>query len=386
MRKRIGFTLIELLVMIAIIAVLIALLLPAVQQAREAARKTQCKNNLHQLALAIINYRDQVGLFPMGFQGKMIFPAYGASTNNGCGTGWSWQSYILPQLDQGNLYNQLNQNNYISQGGNAAAVATPLPVYRCPSDTVPATVTLPYPWQLGGSSNAVQATTSYMGNVGPFMTDAFDREYNGADEWNYGGCLLNGVGINENQIIDGTSNTILLGETDYKHWPGLSLSYGFACNPNLIGTTSGTYQADGGNNKYCPNSQVRNNDMYYSIRSGLASINTSTYNAAIALGYVPYEGPTHRGTGYAPSGTSPVETGPMGFGSQHVGGANFAMADGSVRFISENIDSLPCNANSNYWKCSADGTSSNTNNKDYSGFHLYQRLCARNDRQPVGSF
>src|SRR5271156_6169116 len=106
--RRKGFTLIELLVVIAIIAVLIALLLPAVQQAREAARRTQCKNNLKQMGLAMYNYLDVYQSFPPGYLG------YSAGNGGSCSTldnyaqrgqGWGWGCYLLPYLDQGNLYN-----------------------------------------------------------------------------------------------------------------------------------------------------------------------------------------------------------------------------------------------------------------------------------------
>ena len=99
MKRRGGFTLIELLVVIAIIAVLIALLLPAVQQAREAARRTQCRNNLKQIGLALHNYNDAHSALPSG----SIVLLNGAGTNYG-GHGWTWHASILPYIDQGNLY------------------------------------------------------------------------------------------------------------------------------------------------------------------------------------------------------------------------------------------------------------------------------------------
>src|SRR5262249_62367086 len=99
-RRRLGFTLIELLVVIAIISVLVALLLPAVQNAREAARRSQCRNNLKQIGIALQNYHAACNMFPPGYIAGVPYPA----TSNG----WSWCSQILPYLDQSPLYDQIN--------------------------------------------------------------------------------------------------------------------------------------------------------------------------------------------------------------------------------------------------------------------------------------
>src|SRR5262245_49820062 len=129
--RRFGFTLVELLVVIAIIGVLVALLLPAVQTAREAARRMQCTNNLKQIGLAIHNYHDIHNRFPSGF----LFQAPGM---NGRGDrpnrapGFSWHSLILPQLEQANLYNALNFGLGLWQQPNRAVIATPLKVAICP--------------------------------------------------------------------------------------------------------------------------------------------------------------------------------------------------------------------------------------------------------------
>src|SRR6478609_9116964 len=116
-KERRAFTLIELLVVIAIIAVLIALLLPAVQQAREAARRTQCRNNLKQIGLALHNYHDAYQLFPPGYVDRNGNPDL--TPDNDLGPGWGWASFILPQLDQGNVYNQINFNIGVGLGSNA---------------------------------------------------------------------------------------------------------------------------------------------------------------------------------------------------------------------------------------------------------------------------
>ncbi|MCB1129315.1 MAG: DUF1559 domain-containing protein, partial [Verrucomicrobiae bacterium] len=121
--NRRGFTLIELLVVIAIIAILIALLLPAVQQAREAARRTECKNKLKQLGLALHNYHDTFRAFPAAF--------YRGTTTS---PGWGWGTMILPYIDQAPLYNQWVMTVSYDNGQNQTARRTKLAAYKCPSD------------------------------------------------------------------------------------------------------------------------------------------------------------------------------------------------------------------------------------------------------------
>ena len=127
--KRRGFTLIELLVVIAIIAVLIALLLPAVQQAREAARRSQCKNNMKQLGIALHSYHEQFNVFPPGTApGPVLIPA------------WGWGAFLLPGLDQAPLYQKLDLNRVpLSTGATiingSTLTQTVLPIFICPSDT-----------------------------------------------------------------------------------------------------------------------------------------------------------------------------------------------------------------------------------------------------------
>src|SRR3712207_6554389 len=130
-----GFTLIELLVVIAIIAILIALLLPAVQQAREAARRSQCKNNLHQMGLALHNYHDAHNVFPPA-NFKVLIQDTSPDQFNSQSTHWG--AMLLPYLDQAPLYNSMVWGSHPTiwyQGPNLVAQQTVLTVFQCPSST-----------------------------------------------------------------------------------------------------------------------------------------------------------------------------------------------------------------------------------------------------------
>ncbi len=142
MRKQQGFTLIELLVVIAIIGILIALLLPAVQQAREAARRTQCRNNLKQLGLGLFNYEATYGTFPPGYlyvagteYGGPVVPGFEDANHQG----FSWGCMILPFLEQVNLYNTINFSLPAFHLSNLSARETHLSIFLCPSDPKSAT-------------------------------------------------------------------------------------------------------------------------------------------------------------------------------------------------------------------------------------------------------
>lgn len=157
-----GFTLVELLVVIAIIGILVGLLLPAVQAAREAARRMQCSNNLKQHGLAVHNYESTYKSFPIGFTDTA---ATNAMLKDG---GWSWMCAILPYIEQNSLYSTLDLKLHpFGPGSNAANIAgcaIPLAAFRCPSDIAPLTA-------LTNSGNAARATlaiTSYAGVLGSF--------------------------------------------------------------------------------------------------------------------------------------------------------------------------------------------------------------------------
>ena len=174
--KKNGFTLIELLVVISIIAILVSLLFPAVQQAREAARRTQCKNNLKQMGIAFHSYHDSHRMFPPGW-----VEASGNIPTRPPENGFSWAAFILPQLDQGNLYSQIrftaplylepdrNPSTTVIENNETLVATQVIPVFRCPSDAGPARHN-----NLGSLDPVTiqnQATTSYVACFG----DKVDR-------------------------------------------------------------------------------------------------------------------------------------------------------------------------------------------------------------------
>jgi prepilin-type N-terminal cleavage/methylation domain-containing protein len=270
-----GFTLIELLVVIAIIAVLIALLLPAVQQAREAARRTQCKNNMKQLGLALHNYHDTSLVFPVGgfWQGANI------------GTGLSWNVGILPYIDQAPMYNQFNFNATTNSDPTNLAIALRSPPgFYCPSGKLEKSTNE----QSGGQ---FCNSTHYYGIMGPKGTNPKTAALYKLDDSilpSHGGFSQQGMMPRQAcrrmaDVTDGTSNTLALGEISW------------------IGT--GAYRAwiRGCDSAPCGSTKNINNAMNSTIYSG-ANFND------------------------------------VSFGSQHVGGAHFLNADGSVIFLSQNID------------------------------------------------
>lgn len=183
-----GFTLIELLVVIAIIAILIALLLPAVQQAREAARRTQCKNNLMQIGLALHNYEMAFEILPPGCVNET-----GPIRNVEEGYHMSWIVQILPCMEQSNVFSQINFNSSVYSATNGGFRSMVIPTLLCPSD-----------WQSQSSQgNLTMAMNNYAASFG--------GEDVPIDVKNNGVMFLNSS-VGFRQIRDGLSNTILVGE------------------------------------------------------------------------------------------------------------------------------------------------------------------------------
>jgi prepilin-type N-terminal cleavage/methylation domain-containing protein/prepilin-type processing-associated H-X9-DG protein len=320
---RSGFTLIELLVVIAIIAVLIALLLPAVQQAREAARRTQCKNNLKQLGLALHNFHDTYRRFPPGAANDM--PPHGTETVAGR-WGSSWKVYILPYVDQAPIYSRwefINSSGYTNANNRTMVSNMQIPSYRCPSSSMPDF----YSW----SSYRTQVT-SYMGTAGAYSIApptntkvAFTNVgnvscCNGAGSVaSSGGLLFNNSAANMKDCTDGTTNTFIVHEeSDFLR----------DINNNVVGsmtaplTSAGYYSWTMGNNQTNPGV----------VAGGSADwrhFNCSTVRYGIN---------TRGLTGTSADGTN-IDVGTnFPISSQHVGGAHVLLADGSVRFLSQNLD------------------------------------------------
>lgn len=317
-----GFTLVELLVVIAIIGILIALLLPAVQAAREAARRAQCSNNLKQLGLGLHNYHDIYKSFPAGFVTDRAIEVAGSCVEgtNGC---WAWSALLLPFIELQTLHDALDVGITTAHGATAdttrlSVMQKQIAAFRCPSDTAP---TLNSDQQVpngtGGNSDCNSgcvpiATANYIG-----VNHSWDLE---RETWN--GFMGKGPGssvkaVTMARITDGTSNTLALGE---RGW----LLNGRKLQAATALMTNGDSEAHS------------NQGTVYAMGCGRYRLNcTDSDNCARA------------------------------FSSLHPGGSHFALADGSVRFLSETIDH-------NTTSDAIDST--------------YERLISINDGQPVGQF
>ena len=313
-RARRGFTLIELLVVIAIIGVLVALLLPAVQQAREAARRSQCQNNLKQIGLALHNYENSSRVFPPGYVDQNGDP--NSTPDNDLGSGWGWATFLLPHMDQSTIYNQINFNQGVGLGSNAQISQSSLAVFHCPSDP------LQQAFPVYDSSFATPITTvahsNYAGCNG--WVECFSgaggnpQPGPGADGLN-GNFGRAGVGIfyrNSNTstagVTDGLSNTIFVGERSSNHAP-----------------VTWTGSVTGGR---CPAWMATLPPSPYSPPPGPAYDNADFGECLILA---------HCNATHLPNADFPVFD-PDVYYSYHVGGCYFLFGDGSVRFISTYVD------------------------------------------------
>ena len=275
-RPRSGFTLVELLVVIAIIGILVSLMLPAVQAAREAARRMQCSNNLKQIALALHNYNDAFQSFPPG---NLDYDVPQSQE-------WGWPVFLLPYLEQTPLHGLLAPNDrrfveLLNHPVDRALCQTPLGAFRCPSDRTP---------KLLEDTDQIRDLDG-VAPVGPDFFAATSNYIGVTGFWEVGIQPANGVlsansKIKFRDIPDGTSNTFAVGERD------------FYC---AAGTWAGVRDARG----------------------------RGPRGADYVLGRVSYKMNAVKNVG-SPSCC-------QAFSSSHPGGAHFAMCDGGVRFVSENI-------------------------------------------------
>ena len=317
-----GFTLIELLVVIAIIAVLIALLLPAVQQAREAARRAQCKNNMRQLGLAAHNYHGTHQMIPPGLVAFSPSPGYGGYAGQGTGM------FLLPYIEQGNLYERYEHVKGFDHNDNQDVVNTQIAVYKCPSTPGGDRITdcdNPFASLFGGSAaqngDNTAAVTDYNGIR--YVNDIRGWEFHTtglmSHIWDFGGTDATNNMSEASRLADctdGTSNTIL-----YYEQSGRPNHYIMGQN---VGEITGAHA------------------RWSSPWSFSFGIDVSTSSA---------DGTTQNGPCVMNCNN---EFQPYSF---HTGGVHITLADGSGRFISENIDG-----------------------------HTFWALCGRADGEVVGEF
>lgn len=320
-RSRHAFTLIELLVVIAIIAILIALLLPAVQQAREAARRSTCKNHMKQMGLALHNYHDTYSTFPVG-------AIHGAPVNVPKG---NWRIALLPYIDQAPAYNQLDfvigdfsGNRYTN---NNVLRTLRVPVYRCPSSTHPMASTDDGN-TLGGMKMDYVGISGATPELGGATACGTSSVY-GGNVFCDNGLLAAFSNFRFRDITDGSSNTMILSEQS-----------GLVGNKDIRASYNGGWYGWYGTTK--PSSISGSAD---SFGGGLTSVR--------------YPINSYRDTPVAslPGGANDPYDANTILNSMHAGGIHILLADGAVRFISENID-----------------------------FGTLTRLCMRNDGQIIGEF
>jgi len=282
MKKCNGFTLVELLVVIAIIGILIALLLPAVQAAREAARRMSCTSNLKNIALAAQNYHDTYGRFPMG---QVYETPQGDPLS-----GWGWGAGLLPFIEQGSLGKMIDFDLTWDAPVNAAALETSLPIFNCPSSIKP---------DNQPHDDLNPGTSSYVGVSGAFkLSQQTTRKlesmgYSARKIQN--GTFFRNSEVKMSQASDGTSNTFIVGE---------ALWFDFDWDPLWVG-------------------HAKKKKGAYIAGTTLALVRHAEYpmNLEVTQG-----------------NADPQDV----FGSYHSGGANFAAMDGSVHFISESIEQNSC--------------------------------------------
>jgi prepilin-type N-terminal cleavage/methylation domain-containing protein/prepilin-type processing-associated H-X9-DG protein len=308
-----GFTLIELLVVIAIIAILISLLVPAVQKVREAASRTQCVNNLKQIGLALHGYHDYNKVFPPGYVDGNTNPS--STPDNDVGPGWGWASFLLPYLEQGNVYNQINFKQPVGTGVNAAVSQMHLTSFECPSDALQdafdvydSSFTNPIARVAFGNYVGCNGWTECFNNSGGNYQGGIGNDGLSGGVGNAGNGLFYRNSRNKTASVrDGLSNTIFVGERSSDHAP-----------------STWTGAVAGGR---CPAWMA--GQAPYSPPPGPAYDNAD-WGEALVL--------AHCNATHLPSADFPIFD-PDVFYSMHTPqGANFLFGDGSVHFLGAGIN------------------------------------------------
>jgi prepilin-type N-terminal cleavage/methylation domain-containing protein/prepilin-type processing-associated H-X9-DG protein len=264
-----GFTLIELLVVIAIIAILIALLVPAVQKVRETAARIHCANNLKQIGLACHSFHDVNKVLPPGYTATANYP----STS----PGWGWAAYLLPYIEQDNVYGQIN---FMMPLENQPIIQTMLSMYLCPADNPspgPFAVT-----DVSLNTICLAAPSSYAATCG---SDASE-----VDDFDGNGIFYRNSRTHFTDILDGTSNTTMIGDRAWSDTKGI-----------WAGAANGAITSPGPTNPW---------QSAYGPAQALVLVHNNWINI-----------------------TTDADGGLDDFSSKHFGGANLVFADGSVRFI-----------------------------------------------------
>jgi prepilin-type N-terminal cleavage/methylation domain-containing protein/prepilin-type processing-associated H-X9-DG protein len=271
-----AFTLVEILVVIAIIGVLVALLLPAVQAARESARRMQCQSNLKQIGLALLNYESSHKVFPPGYISQVD------KDGNDTGPGWGWATLILPQMEEANLFNQIHLDLPIEDSSNKSARLAEVPGYFCPTEDYR------HMWIAKRSDGTPICEVAESNYVGVFGTTE-----PGVDG---DGLFYRNSSVAIRDITDGTSKTLAVGERT--HQLGQATWVGSVTNSALFPENDNT-QAQ----------------------------SVAEQGASMILGHV--------GEG---SGPGAVGEDVNQFYSLHGEGTNFLFADGHVSFLRTDMD------------------------------------------------